>query len=211
MGRICGCEAVALPSVGAKKCGVSYGQVQVAAFVKLSDLPAALFGSADVVDKSKWTAALAASPAKVTMSPVLYEWEDTPGGEVTWGEDQDADGIGYAVRVEPTAVTANLRRVEATVAAALGDMQCLAEAKDLGMVLFTVDGQVLGQETTSGLAPIPVYHLFVGDRVIGMRDEPDYHALSMQLPAGWSKSLKGLALNKVGSETQDWRGIDLLG
>lgn len=208
----CNCSNNNLTPFLAKKCGDNFGAPQVMALVNMDDQPTDLSLLAKIIDKSEWTAALSpqSGTAKVALTPLIYDWSATPGGEVRWGEDADPDHVGIHVRNENTTATATFRRIETAIEASLQANACLAEAKKLGVYLFTADGRVVGVDGTTKIDPIPCLKFFVGDRSPMAGDEPDSNALEVAFRPGWSNNLKSIELTKNGAETENWRGADLL-
>lgn len=205
---LCDCTAnAALPVIGAKRCGVNFGQLQVLGFVKIGDEPkvsdASLLLKTNVSVKANWEAALAEDTPKVVLSPVLYNPTVEAGDARTWGGDNATpDGVEFQVGANASTLTAELRNVDPKVAAAMKELRCMAENGQLGMVMFDSDDEVIGNDGETKLEVIPVRSLFVSDRVMGNLTEPDYHNLTIGLAPDWSDKLTAVAL--------EWRGMDLL-
>lgn len=210
---LCDCTSnVALPVIGAKRCGVNFGQLQVLAFVKIGDEPVAgesgsLFLKTNVGNKALWEAALAETTPKVVLSPVLYNPTVEAGDARTWGgENATPDGVEFQVGANATTLTAELRNVDPKVAAAMKELRCMAENGQLAMVMFDSDDEVIGADGETAIVAIPVRSLFVSDRVMGNLTEPDYHNLTIGLAPDWSDALTAVALDTPSV----WRGMDLL-
>lgn len=220
MSILCECGAsLSLPKVGATKCGVDFGQIQMAAFFDTSDTPTvgtdtptSLFLKTNLCDKTNWTTLLAVTSPKVTTSPEMYNTEVNPGSEQTW---EGNNGVKEHVDTDPTEITAEMRRAMPAQVKELQKMRCLAQAGRLGVIFFDGNGLAIGASGTTSsegdsVVPIKVDSIFVGDRKLTGRSEPDYYQLKMELKGEWSLDLAWCQLNKVGGSTQDWRGVDLL-
>lgn len=205
----CDCAAAALPAIGATRCGMNIGMVEIAAFVKMSDPAEDLSLLANVVDKTKWTAAQTAN--KVQLTPPIKGWTSGGGDPVNVEEDTDADGMGRVIRVNPVTAEVMFRGIKPAQAAQMEKLQCLAEMRDLGVYLFTPDGRVVGVDNTTTLEPIPVGYAFMPPRQFGNRDEFDSNTLTLKFDAEYMNRLAAvtLAYGTQGSETY-WKGMDLL-
>lgn len=205
----CDCATANLPAIGATRCGVNFGMIEVMAFVKLSDQQADLSLLANVVDKTKWTAGQTAG--KVQMSPMVKGWTPGGGDPVNVEEDTDPDGMGRVIRVNPVTAEVLFRGIKPAQADQMEKLQCLAELRDLGVYLFTPDGRVIGVDKTTSVEPIPVGYQYMAPRQFGNRDEFDSNTMTLKFDAEYMNDLTAvtLAYGTSGSETY-WKGIDLL-
>lgn len=239
--NITGCDcanSVQLPQLVSTKCGENVGQIQIAALVDLRDFPVAssttpvaatscLFCftetqgafSGNITTKAGWTYAVSsASTKKVIMTPMLYEFEMTPGEVKMWGEDNSTpDGRGITMGTEKTTITCSLRKAKASQVKLLKDVQCLAEQGNLGVLFFNEAGHVIGKSgyvnyanekiseggTDVALIPFKCIRMTVSDRKFGGLDEPDSNAVSISLVEGWSNDMKIIPLS-------NFRGTDLI-
>lgn len=203
----CDCASSTLPQLQGSRCGANIGQVQIMAFVDLTDMPLvstdSLFLDTKVVVKANWQTAITAH--KVAISPMLYEFDMTPGEAKMWGEDNSTpDGRGVTMGTEKTTGTCTLRKAKVEDVTKMKQLQCLAEQDKLGVVFFNEAGQVIGDgATASNTKPFKCIKFAVSSRKPGGLDEPDSNSVSFALPEGWDDNLKITTLT-------DFRGLDLL-
>lgn len=199
---LCTCPAAAaLPDVPTVKCPENFGQIQKVAFQRLTkdDGSKNSFATAKPITAlASWTPLLtAADSTKIVVSPYINSPTTTPGDAITWGGGNDTPGgIEETVGRNPTTFESTLRKTPQAVVKALKELQCEAEAGNLGVYLFGENGNIgaLQDPDTAGTYyPIPIRSLFVGDKVFAGLNEPDSNALNWSFLPNYSDNFVQVA------------------
>lgn len=196
MSLICQCPAAAaitdIPNV---TCPENFGQIQKVAFQRLrkADGTANVFTStASILLKASWTALLsAADGSKIVVSPYINAPADSGGdARMTSGGNDDLGGIPSVLGGNPVQFDGQLRSVPQSVIKAMKELQCEANAGNLGVFLFDENGKIEAIEKTTGnYTPIPIRALFIGSKIHGNFDAKDSNAIQWQYPDNYSDDL----------------------
>ena len=200
--NLCTCPAAAalttIPSAG---CPESFGQIQKIAFQRLrkADGTKNSFTSQNsILLKASWTALMAASDGtKIVLSPYVQAPTNEAGSPRTFGGGNETlGGVEMIIGREPTTFSAVIRSVKQDVIKAMKELQCEAQADNLGVFLIDENGAVecIKDETTEGtFYPIPIRSLFIGDKSHGGLEAPDSNAISWTFLPNYSDDLKIVA------------------
>jgi hypothetical protein len=200
--NLCTCPAAAalttIPSAG---CPESFGQIQKIAFQRLrkADGTKNSFTSQNsILLKASWTALMAASDGtKIVLSPYVQAPTNEAGSPRTFGGGNETlGGVEMIIGREPTTFSAVIRSVKQDVIKAMKELQCEAQADNLGVFLFDENGNIEAIEdtTTSGTYyPIPIRSLFIGDKSHGGLEAPDNNAIQWSFLPNYSDDLKIVA------------------
>lgn len=197
MALICQCPAAAsIPDVPNVACEESFGQIQKAAFCRLVQADGTVnkfTSTASILLKASWTTKLAATDgSKIVVSPYIYAPADS-GGEprVSGGGNDDLGGIPTVLGEQPIQFQGQLRGIPQTVADALKELACEANAGNLGVFLFDENGRIeaIAGATTGDYTPIPVRGFYVGSKLHGNYDAKDYNLLQWNYAENYSKGL----------------------
>jgi hypothetical protein len=196
--NLCTCPAAAalttIPSAG---CPESFGQIQKIAFQRLrkADGTKNSFTSQNsILLKASWTALMAASDGtKIVLSPYVQAPTNEAGSPRTFGGGNETlGGVEMIIGREPTTFSAVIRSVKQDVIKAMKELQCEAQADNLGVFLIDENGAVecIKDETTEGtFYPIPIRSLFIGDKSHGGLEAPDSNAIQFAFLPNYSDDL----------------------
>lgn len=201
MSITCQCPAAAaIPDVPNMGCAQSFGQIQKAAFIRLRGANGVLNSfvvseQAGQIEKlASWEAKLSATDGtKMVITPFLYSPADS-GGDVrmTGGGNDDLGGIPDVLGANPVQFAANMRAIPQKIAKVLKQLECEANAGNLGVFLFDENGAIeaIQDETTpTTYYPIPIRALFVGDKIHGNYDAKDSNPISWYYTENYSDNL----------------------
>lgn len=205
MNITCQCPAATaitdLPNVA---CSESFGQIQKVAFMRLRSAAGVrnsfvVTGSAgsqtgSITKLASWEEKLSATDGtKVVISPFINAPADSGGdARMSGGGNDDLGGIPRVLGGNPVQFTGQLRSIPQAVAKALKELECEANAGNLGVILFDGNGNIeaIQDETTATTHyPIPVHALFVGDKIHGNYDADDNNPISWYYQEGYSDNL----------------------
>ena len=199
MSLICQCPAAAaittIPNVA---CPENFGQIQKVAFQRLRKADGtknSFTNSASILLKASWTALLAAADgSKVVVSPYINAPADS-GGDArrTGGGNDDLGGISEVLGGNPVQFDGSMRSVPQNVIKIMKELECEANAGNLGVYLFDENGKIeaIQDETTQTTHyPIPIRSLFIGSKIHGNFDAKDSNAISWLYPDNYSDQLK---------------------
>jgi len=203
MSLICTCPAGAslttIPVVG---CPENFGQIQKVAFQRLRQSDGtrnAFVGTgtplAPTITKlASWTALLsAANGTKVVVSPYINAPADSGGdARMTSGGNDDLGGIPTVLGGNPVQFDGSLRSIPQAVIKVMKELQCEANAGNLGVFLFDENGKIEAlqdPDTPTTYYPIPIRALFIGSKIHGNFDAKDSNAISWQYPDNYSDDL----------------------
>ena len=198
MSLICQCPAAtAITTIPNVTCPENFGQIQKVAFQRLNKADGtrnSFTSSASILLKASWTALLAAADgSKVVVSPYINAPADSGGdARMTSGGNDDLGGIAEVLGGNPVQFDGQLRSVPQAVIKVMKELQCEANAGNLGVYLFDENGKIeaLQDKTTATTYyPIPIRGLFIGSKIHGNFDAKDMNAIQWQYPDNYSDDL----------------------
>lgn len=198
MSLICQCPAAAaIPTIPNVTCPENFGQIQKVAFQRLRKADGtrnSFTTSASILLKASWTAQLsAADGGKIVISPYINAPADSGGdARMTSGGNDDLGGVPQVLGGNPVQFDGSLRSVPQSVIKAMKELQCEANAGNLGVFLFDENGKIEAlqdQTTATTYYPIPIRALFIGSKIHGNFDAKDSNAISWQYPDNYSDDL----------------------
>lgn len=197
MSLICQCPAAAaISTIPGVTCPENFGQIQKVAFqrlVKADGTKNSFTSQASILLKASWTALLAAADgSKVVVSPYINAPADS-GGDArrSSGGNDDLGGIAEVLGGNPVQFDGSLRSIPQSVIKVMKELECEANAGNLGVFLFDENGKI---EAIKGAAdgtyyPIPIRSLFIGSKIHGNFDAKDSNAISWLYPDNYSDDL----------------------
>lgn len=198
MSLVCQCPAAsALTTIPNVQCAENFGQIQKVAFQRLrkADGTRNSFTNAAAIGlKASWTALLAAADgSKIVVSPYINAPADSGGdARMSSGGNDDLGGIAEVLGGNPVQFDGQIRAVPQSVIKVMKELQCEANAGNLGVFLFDENGNIQAvqdQTTATTYYPIPIRALFVGSLIHGNFDAKDSNAISWQYPDNYSDDL----------------------
>lgn len=201
MSLICQCPAAAaISTIPGVICPENFGQIQKVAFqrlVKADGTKNSFTSQASILLKASWTALLAATDGtKVVVSPYINAPADS-GGDArrSSGGNDDLGGIAEVLGGNPVQFDGSLRSVPQSVIKVMKELECEANAGNLGIFLFDENGKIEAiKGTVDGTYyPIPIRSLFIGSKIHGNLDAKDSNAISWLYPDNYSDDLVILA------------------
>lgn len=203
MSLVCQCPASsALTTIPAVSCPENFGQIQKVAFQRLYDANGnrnSFAGSgtplaATIGLKASWTALLsAADGTKVVISPYINAPADSGGdARMTSGGNDDLGGVPEVLGGNPVQFDGSMRSVPQSVIKAMKELQCEANAGNLGVFLFDENGKIEAiqdKTTPTTYYPIPIRALFIGSKIHGNYEAKDSNLISWQYPDNYSDDL----------------------
>lgn len=203
--KICSCPAAsALTTIPNVACAETFGQIQKVAFMRLkkADGTANSFvdGAGTGIDKlAAWTAKMALTDGgKVVISPYIQAPTNEAGEARTFGGGNETlGGIEEVIGRNPTTFSGVLRAVPQSVIKVMKELQCEAQAGNLGVILFDENGAIeaIKESVTSGGTttvthyPIPIRSLFISDKSHGGLEAPDSNNISWSFLPNYSDDL----------------------
>ena len=196
--NLCTCPAAAalttIPSAG---CPESFGQIQKIAFQRLRKADGtknSFTSTASILLKASWTARMAANDgSKIVLSPYVQAPTNEPGSPRTFGGGNETlGGVEMVIGREPSTFSAVIRSVQQSVIKAMKDLQCEAQADNLGVFLIDENGAVecvKDESAANTFYPIPIRSLFVGDKSHGGLEAPDSNAIQFAFLPNYSDNL----------------------
>ena len=198
MSFICQCPAAAaISTIPNVVCPENFGQIQKVAFQRLRKADGtknSFTSTASILLKASWTALLsAADGSKVVVSPYINAPADS-GGDArrTGGGNDDLGGISEVLGGNPVQFDGSMRSVPQNVIKIMKELECEANAGNLGVYLFDENGKIeaIQDETTATTYyPIPIRSLFIGSKIHGNFDAKDSNAISWLYPDNYSDQL----------------------
>lgn len=198
MSLICQCPAAAaIATIPNVTCPENFGQIQKVAFQRLRKADGtrnSFTATAAITAKASWTALLsAADGSKVVVTPYINAPADSGGdARMTSGGNDDLGGIPNVLGGNPVQFDGQMRSVPQSVIKAMKELQCEANAGNLGVFLFDENGKIEAlqdQTTETTYYPIPIRALFIGSKIHGNFDAKDSNAISWQYPDNYSDDL----------------------
>ena len=199
MSLICQCPAAAaittIPNVA---CAENFGQIQKVAFQRLRKADGtrnSVTATAAITAKASWTALLAAADgSKIVVSPYINAPADSGGdARMSSGGNDDLGGIAQVLGGNPVQFDGQLRAIPQSVIKIMKELQCEAQAGNLGVFLFDENGKIEAlqdQTTATTYYPIPIRGLFIGSKIHGNFDAKDMNAIQWSYPDNYSDDLK---------------------
>lgn len=195
--QVCSCPAAAaITTIPAVTCPENFGQIQKIAFQRLKKADGTVnkFSTSNAITtKASWTALMAAADGgKIVISPYLQAPTSEAGAPRTFGGGNETlGGVEIVIGREPTTFSAVFRSIPQSVIKVIKELQCEAQADNLGVFLFDENGAI---EALTGLAsgeylPIPIRSLFIGDKAHGGLEAPDSNAISFTFLPNYSDDL----------------------
>lgn len=198
MSLICQCPAAAaLTTIPNVACAENFGQIQKVAFQRLRQADGTVnsfTSTASILLKASWTALLAATNGtKVVVSPYINAPADSGGdARMSSGGNDDLGGVATVLGGNPVQFDGSLRSIPQSVIKAMKELQCEANAGNLGVFLFDENGNIEAlqdQTTQTTYYPIPIRALFIGSKIHGNYDAKDSNLISWQYPDNYSDNL----------------------
>ena len=203
MSLVCQCPAAAaLTTIPNVACAENFGQIQKVAFQRLYQSDGtrnAMVGSGtplapSITKKATWTALLAAANGtKVVVSPYINAPTDGGGdARMSSGGNDDLGGIPLVLGGNPVNFEGSLRAVPQSVIKVMKELQCEAQAGNLGVFLFDENGKIEAIKyatTPTTFYPIPIRALFIGSKIHGNYEAKDSNLISWEYPDNYSDDL----------------------
>lgn len=195
--QLCSCPAAtSLTTIPAAGCPVNFGQIQKIAFQRLKKADGTVNkfnSSSSILLKASWTAAQALTDGgKIVISPYVQAPSQEAGGARTFGGGNETlGGVEVVIGREPSTFSAVIRSVDQSIIKIMKELQCEAQADNLGVFLFDENGSIeaLAGATAGDYFPIPIRSLFIGDKVHGGLEAPDSNAISFAFLPNYSDEL----------------------
>lgn len=197
MSLICQCPAAtAITTIPNVTCPENFGQIQKVAFQRLQQADGtrnSFTSTASILLKASWTALLSATDGtKVVISPYINSPADS-GGDVrlSAGGNDDLGGIAEVLGGNPVQFDGQIRSVPQSVIKVMKELQCEANAGNLGVYLFDENGKIeaIQGETSGTYYPIPIRGLFIGSKLHGNFDAKDMNLIQWSYPDNYSDDL----------------------
>lgn len=198
MSLICQCPAAAaISTIPNVTCPENFGQIQKVAFQRLRKADGtknSFTSTAAITALASWTALLAAADgSKIVVSPYINAPADS-GGDArrSSGGNDDLGGIAQVLGGNPVQFDGSLRSVPQSVIKTMKELECEAQAGNLGVFLFDENGKIEAiqdQDTATTYYPIPIRSLFIGSKIHGNFDAKDSNAISWLYPDNYSDDL----------------------
>lgn len=198
MSLTCQCPAAAaLTTIPHVACPENFGQIQKIAFQRLrkADGTKNSFSANDAITAlASWSAKLAAADgSKIVVSPYVNAPADS-GGDArrSSGGNDDLGGMSEVLGGNPVQFDGQFRSIPQSVIKSMKELQCEANAGNLGVFLFDENGKIEAiqdQATATTYYPIPIRSLFIGSKIHGNFDAKDANAISWMYPDNYSDNL----------------------
>ena len=196
--NLCTCPAAAsLTSIPAAGCPESFGQIQKIAFQRLRKADGtknSFTNTSSILIKASWTAKMAAADdTKIVISPYIQAPSQEAGSPRTFGGGNETlGGVEIIIGREPSTFTGVIRSVSQDVIKAMKQLQCEANADNLGVFLIDENGAVEAvkdEAVATTFYPIPIRSLFIGDKAHGGLEAPDSNAIQFSFLPNYSDNL----------------------
>jgi hypothetical protein len=157
-------------------------------------------GSSTGIDKlAAWTAKMALTDGgKVVISPYIQAPTSEAGEARTFGGGNETlGGVELVIGRNPTSFSGVFRAVPQAIIKVIKELQCEAQADNLGVILFDENGNieavkgstVVDTTSTPTYFPIPIRSLFVSDKTHGGLEAPDSNNISWTFLPNFSDDL----------------------
>ena len=203
--QLCSCPAAsALTTIPAVTCVESFGQIQKVAFMRLKKADGTVNsfvdGAGTGIDKlAAWTAKMALTDGgKAVISPYIQAPTSEAGEARTFGGGNETlGGVELVIGRNPTAFSGVFRAVPQAIIKVIKELQCEAQADNLGVILFDENGNIeaIKGSTVVDTTPTPTYFpiairsLFVSDKTHGGLEAPDSNNISWTFLPNFSDDL----------------------
>ena len=202
--QLCSCPAAsALTTIPAVQCVESFGQIQKVAFMRLKKADGTVNSFVDGVSTginklAAWTAKMALTDGgKVVISPYIQAPTSEAGEARTFGGGNETlGGVELVIGRNPTSFSGVFRAVPQSIIKVIKELQCEAQADNLGVILFDESGNIETiKKVTTGTPdvveymPIPIRSLFVSDKTHGGLEAPDSNNISWTFLPNFSDDL----------------------
>ena len=203
--QLCSCPAAsALTTIPAVSCVESFGQIQKVAFMRLKKADGTVNsfvdGSSTGIDKlAAWTAKMALTDGgKAVISPYIQAPTSEAGEARTFGGGNETlGGVELVIGRNPTSFSGVFRAVPQAIIKVIKELQCEAQADNLGVILFDENGNIeavkgstlVDTTPTPTYTPIPIRSLFVSDKTHGGLEAPDSNNISWTFLPNFSDDL----------------------
>lgn len=196
--QLCSCPAAAaLTTIPAAGCPVTFGQIQKIAFQRLKKedgTPNKFDNSSNITMLTSWTSLMGATGStKIVISPYVQAPTSEAGGARTFGGGNETlGGVEIVIGREPTGFNAVIRSTDQSIIKAMKELQCEAQADNLGVYLFDENGSIeaLNPSGETNVYPIPIRSLFISDKAHGGLEAPDSNNISFSFLPNYSDDLK---------------------
>lgn len=198
MSLVCQCPAAAaITTIPNVTCPENFGQIQKVAFQRLYKADGtrnSFTNTASILLKASWTAQMASNDGgKIVISPYINAPADSGGdARMTSGGNDDLGGVPEVLGGNPVQFDGQIRSVPQSVIKVMKELQCEANAGNLGVFLFDENGKIEAlqdQTTETTYYPIPIRSLFVGSKIHGNYEAKDANNISWQYPDNYSDDL----------------------
>ena len=108
------------------------------------------------------------------------------------GGNDDLGGVATVLGGNPVQFDGSLRSIPQSVIKVMKELQCEANAGNLGVFLFDENGNIEAledPEASGTYYPIPIRALFIGSKIHGNYDAKDSNLISWQYPDNYSDDL----------------------
>ena len=106
------------------------------------------------------------------------------------GGNDDLGGVATVLGGNPVQFDGDIRSVDQSVIKVMKELQCEANAGNLGIFLFDENGKIeCLKDGTDTYYPIPIRGLFIGSKIHGNFDAKDSNHISWQYPDNYSDDL----------------------
>ena len=203
--QLCSCPAAsALTTIPAVSCVESFGQIQKVAFMRLKKADGTVNsfvdGAGTGIDKlAAWTAKMALTDGgKAVISPYIQAPTSEAGEARTFGGGNETlGGVEIVIGRNPTSFSGVFRAVPQSIIKVIKELQCEAQADNLGVILFDENGNIeavkgstlVDTTPTPTYTPIPIRSLFVSDKTHGGLEAPDSNNISWTFLPNFSDDL----------------------
>ena len=186
-------QGAAIIDILIDNCPSDVGQIQRLIFQRIysSGSTRNSIAVADAPLLATWVAFQAAlAGTKTQITPFISAPENELGAAITYGGGNDTvDGIPLTTGVEPSKFSCKMIRVHAKTAEAMKGLI----GEQIGVYLVNEHSRIWGDSddatTPTLFYPIEIRELFISDRKLGGKIEPDYYMMSFSLPPNWSDKL----------------------
>ena len=198
MSLVCQCPAAtAITTIPNVTCPENFGQIQKVAFQRLYKADGtrnSFTSTAAITLKASWTAQMSVNDGgKIVISPYINAPADSGGdARMTSGGNDDLGGVPEVLGGNPVQFDGQIRSVAQSVIKVMKELQCEANAGNLGIFLFDENGKIEAlqdPDTATTYYPIPIRSLFVGSKIHGNYEAKDANNISWQYPDNYSDDL----------------------
>lgn len=215
---ICPCPAAeSLPKIPKQICPEDFGQIQKIAFQRIKNsrgpVPVGKNGfdaspeSQDIHLLASWSTQMSAGDdAKIVISPFIEAPTQEGGDPRTFGGGNETlGGVEIIMGSNPSNFTCVVRRAPQCVIAAMKQLMCEAANHNLAVYLFsefgTIEALAVNEDGTLNTdckredevkfwRPIPIQSLFIGDKIHGGFEQPDFNSIQFSFAPNYSDALK---------------------